>query len=210
MSVGLCWSSQNSIVNGEFQRGFDVTGEEEVLAVLGKIVVQWNYAEHCSRQIIRKRITDGSISDADHINLSKRTPKWMEDELRDRILPDWIENDGEAHLQSLIAAFAAAREYRNYYVHGIWATVSSNPAKAVVVPSKPHENKVLEVEFVTAVQLHPIAVHIEEMGAFACGVSSAFDVNGSRILQESGEPAISDLPQLIEPLPKFPYKWLDE
>lgn len=180
-----------------------MTGEEEILALLGKIVAQWNYAEHCSRQIIRKRIPGGDIDDPDHLSLSKRTPKWMEDELRDSVLPTWAGAPGEPYLQSLIAAFSAARGYRNHYVHGVWATVPTTPAQAVIIASKPHENRTQAPGFATAADLRPIAYHLEALGAFACEVGNAFEVSGLRAKDSSL--VVATLPPQIEPLPPFPY-----
>lgn len=187
-------------------------GQTEILALIGKIVAQWNYAEHCSRQIIRMRIPGGHIDDNAHIHLSKQTPKWMEDQLRDEVLPRWSGTPGEPYLKSLIAAFSSAREYRNYYVHGIIAThpaTPDGPAQAVVVPSKPHNNKMQPPEFVTAAVLFPIADHLEKLGAFACDVGTAFDVSGQRATNDDGSPVIAALPLVIEPLPPFPYAPLD-
>lgn len=183
-------------------------GQTEILALIGKIVAQWNYAEHCSRQIIRMRICGGHVDDRHHIHLSKQTPKWMEDQLRDEVLPRWSRAPGEPYLQSLIAAFSAAREYRNYYVHGIIAThreTPDGPAQAVVAPSKPHNNKMQTPGFVTAADLYLITAHLEKLGAFACDVGTAFDVSGQRATNDDGSPVIAALPPEIAPLPPFPY-----
>ncbi len=109
---------------------------------------------------------------------------------------------------SLIAAFSAAREYRNYYVHAIFATFPATPvgpAQAVVIPSKPHNNKRQTPGFVTAADLHPIAVHLEKLGVFACEVGNAFDVSGQRAMNADGSLAMATLPSPIAPLPQFPY-----
>src|SRR5262245_20341786 len=129
-------------------------GQTAILALMGKIVAQWNYAEHCSRQIIRKRIPGGHVDDKDHIHLSKQTPKWMEDQLLDEVLPRWSGNPGEPYLESLIAAFSAAREYRNHYAHGSCATFPETPAapaQAAVIPTKPHKNKTQAPGFGTGI-----------------------------------------------------------
>lgn len=183
-------------------------GQTTILALMGKIVAQWNYAEHCSRQIIRKRISGGHVDDKDHIHLSKQTPKWMEDQLLDEVLPRWAGSPGERYLESLIAAFSAAREYRNHYVHGIMATfpeTSAAPAQAVIIPSKPHKNKTQAPGFVTAADLHPVAAHLEALGAFACEVGNAFDVSGQRAMNSDGSVVMATLPAHITPLPPFPY-----
>lgn len=184
-----------------------MTGEEEILALLGKLVAQWNYAEHCSRQIIRKQIPGGDVDDPHHIRLSKQAPKWMEDELRDGVLPKWRGSPGEPYLQSLISAFSSAREYRNHYVHGVWATHQSPgmPAQAVIMPSKPHQGKTQAPGFATAADIRPIAFHVEALGAFACEVGNAFDASGLRATNRDGTPLMGVLPQQIAPLPPFPY-----
>jgi len=183
-----------------------MTGEEEILALLGKIVAQWNYAEHCSRQIVRKRLpADGHIDDEANISVSKKPAKWIEDQLRDEVLPRWQSAPGEAHLKALIEAFAAAREYRNYYVHGVWATAGTNPAQAVIIPSKPHDNKTQSPGFATAADIRPVATHLEELGAFACDVNNAFDNDGKRTTNPDGSLAVEPLPSLPSPLEPFPY-----
>lgn len=183
-----------------------MTGEEEILALLGKIVAQWNYAEHCSRQIIRKQIPGGHIDDPQHIRLSKQTPKWMEEQLQEQVLPKWLVAPGEAYLKNLIAGFSAAREYRNHYVHGVWATASTTPAQAVIIPSKPHNNKTQAPEFATAADMRPVAFHLEALGAFACEVGNAFDATGQRATNNDGTLVVTTLPAQIAPLPPFPYK----
>lgn len=185
-----------------------MTGQEELLALLGKIVAQWNYAEHCSRQIIRKRLPAGDIDDQHHIQLSKKTPKWMEEELRDEILPAWSGALGEPYLRVLIEAFSAAREYRNHYVHGVWATVGSDPAQAVILPSKPHDNRTQLPDFATADDMRPIAFHLEQLGLFACEVGNAFGCDGERASNPDGTPVVGTLPVLISALPPFQYKLL--
>lgn len=186
--------------------------QTEILALIGKIVAQWNYAEHCSRQIIRKRITGGHIDNKDHIHLSKQPAKWMEDQLRDEVLPRWRDAPGAPYLKSLIAAFSAAREFRNYYVHGIFATLPETPdgpAQALVIPSKPHNNKMQAPKFVTAADLFRIADHLEKLGAFACDVGSAFDGSGQRATNNDQSPVAAELPPVIAPLPPFPYASLE-
>jgi hypothetical protein len=182
-----------------------MTGEEEILALLGKMVAHWNYAEHCSRQIVRKRIPGGDIDDEDHIGVSKKPAKWVEDQLRDEVLPRWTGAPGETHLRHLIDAFSAAREYRNYYVHGVWMTAATTPAQAIIIPAKPHNNMTQAPGFATAADMRPTAIHLEELGAFACEVGNAFDNAGQRAKNPSGSLVVTTLPPLIKALTPFPY-----
>ncbi len=157
------------------------TGEAEILALIGKIVLQWNYAEHCSRQILRPHLTTGgSIHDADQIKLSKQNAKFVEDQLRIVVLPKWVGSPGEAWLGDLIAAFNSAREHRNYYVHGVYATHQPDPSQPAQASMFPKIQGVAQLpKFITAKDLWPIAKHVEELGMVANTVGNAFDRDGN-------------------------------
>jgi hypothetical protein len=65
--------------------------EEDILPCLGYLVMRWNYAERCARQILRMYVPGDSIDDHDHLKLSVRMAKWIEDELKTEVLPKWFD-----------------------------------------------------------------------------------------------------------------------
>lgn len=139
--------------------------EEEILTCLGYLVMRWNYAERCARQIFRKYVTGDSLDDRDHLKLSARKAKWIEDELRSDALPNW-QGSGRQCLELLIDAYAAAREHRNHLVHGIYATVDAcgpPPAQAILIPAMPKNNKTQLPTYVTAAEIRPIANHFHDL-----------------------------------------------
>lgn len=141
--------------------------EEEILTNVGYLVMKWNYAEYCARQILRRQIQGGSLSDPEHMKLSNRSAGWIENELRDRTLPLWTD-PGRRYLESLIDAYAAAREHRNHIVHGFWMTSGgggSTPAQGILNPSKPIAGKNQLITFFSAADLRSITDHFHALGA---------------------------------------------
>lgn len=176
--------------------------EEEILTSLGYLVMRWNYAEYCARQILRKYLMGDSLNDPDHLKLSARNAKWIEDELRTDTLPRW-QGSGRPYLERLIDAFAVAREHRNHLVHGIYATADTKgppPAQAILIPAMPKNKKAQLPTFTTAAEMRPIANHFHDLAMFAREVMIGFDQRGERALNSDGSPVLEQLPALISPL----------
>lgn len=182
--------------------------EEEILTILGYIVMRWNYAEHIARQMLRKQIPGGSMNDPDHLKLSKRQAFWIEEQLKETLLPKWLGAPGLPYLNCLIPAFSRAREHRNHLVHGIQLTADTHgpyPAQAVLIPAKPIDDKSQLPSFATANDMKPISDHISDLGAFACEVNNAFDANGLRAKNKDGSDVVSVLPAMITAIPPCKY-----
>lgn len=182
-------------------------GEEEILTQVGYLVMKWNFAEWCARQILRRYAKGDSLDDPDHLKLSARTAKWIEDELRDAALPKW-QGSGRPYLERLINAYASAREHRNHVVHGIFGTAHTGgdaPAQAILIPSMPKNNQPQLPQHITTFDLQPIAVHFHDLTDFARKVMVAFDPRGGRALNADGSPVIDSLPTFITPLPRPQY-----
>lgn len=181
--------------------------EEDLLTCLGYLVMKWNYAERCARQILRGYVSGTSLDDPDHLKLSGRMAKWIEDELRDGALPKW-QGPGREYLERLINAYAVARDHRNHFVHGIYSTVAGGgprPAQAILVPAMPKNNKTQLPTFVTIDDIRPVANHFHELAMFAREVMVGFDAHGNRALNSDGSPVLAQLPELIAPLPPCKY-----
>jgi hypothetical protein len=181
--------------------------EEEILTCLGYLVMRWNYAERCARQILRGYLTGTSLDDPDHLYLSGRIAKWIEDELRSDILPKW-QGPGRPYIERLIDAFSIARDHRNHLVHGIYSTADTNgalPAQAVLLPPKPKNRKTQLPTSITAAEIRPIADHINDLAMFAREVMVGFDQRGDHALNADGSPVLDPLPPLIAPLPPCRY-----
>jgi hypothetical protein len=183
-------------------------GEEELLTCVGYLVMRWNYAEWCARQILRRYVSGDSINDPGHLRLSARQARWIEDELRVEVLPLW-QGTGRAHLECLVQAYAVAREHRNHLVHGIYQTVGTGaerPAKAVLFPSMPKNGRAQAPTFVAIADIRPVADHFFDLGEFAQKVMVGFDVRGDRALNSDGTLVLQQLPGLIAPLPPCRYE----
>jgi hypothetical protein len=181
--------------------------EEEILTCLGYLVMRWNHAERCARQILRKYVTGGSLDDPDHLKLSALMAKWIEVELRKDALPKW-QGSGRQYLERLIDAYAAAREHRNHLVHGIYATADAGgppPALAILIPAMPKNNKTQLPTYVTAADIRQIANHFHDLSMFASDVMVGFDERGERALNPDGSPVLEQLPALISPLQPCKY-----
>jgi hypothetical protein len=177
-------------------------GELEILSAIGYLTMRWNYAEHCSRQILRQYVDDEHIDDPGHIRLSGRPAKWIEDELRERVLPIWRE-PGRTYLASLIDAYGAARVHRNQKVHGIWMTVDtggSRPAQALLMNSMPVGGKTQAPDFIAHGDLTVLFEPFMLLGEFAQKVGVGFDKEGLRAHNRDGTYVIDPLPPLLVPL----------
>ncbi|MFZ6673427.1 hypothetical protein [Undibacterium sp. Xuan67W] len=165
-------------------------------------MIRWNYAERCARQILRKDVAGDSMDDPAHLKLSKRTAKSIEDELKNDTLPRW-QAPGRQYLECLIDAYAVAREHRNHFVHGIYATADTHGpylAQAVLIPPMPNNGKTQLPTLVTAADISPITNHIHHLSLFAREIMIGFDVRGGRALNADGSPVLEQLPALILPL----------
>jgi hypothetical protein len=185
--------------------------EEEILTCIGYLVMRWNYAERCARQIIRADVAGESMNDPAHLKLSARPAKWIEEELRDAILPKWQE-PGRQYLLCLITAYSVAREHRNHIVHGIYLTADTGgayPAQAVLFPPMPKNGKTQIPSYVTASDIRKIANHIHDLGMFAREVMVGFNARGERAQNADGSPALAQLPALIAPLETCQYLTFD-
>jgi hypothetical protein len=176
--------------------------EEEILTCLGYLVMRWNYAEWCARQILRKYASGESLDDPDHLRVSKLPSKQIEDALTDDVLPQW-QGPGREYLERLIEAYAVARDHRNHFVHGIYATADtggSPPAQGILIPAKPHSNRTQLPTYATADELRVIADHVHDLAMFARDVMLGFDARGDRALNPDGSSVLEQLPLLITPL----------
>jgi hypothetical protein len=182
--------------------------EEAVLTSIGYLVMRWNYAESCARQIIRQYVEGNSLADPEHLRLSSRSAMWIERQLEADVLPRWT-GIGRQHLERLIEAYSRAREHRNHIVHGIYMTVSPSgprPALAVLLPIMPKNNKPQALSHITVHDLRPIAHHLHDLAMFAREVSICFGPNGDIALNADGTPVLEKLPDLLEPIRPCKYK----
>ena len=182
--------------------------EEAILTCVGYLVMRWNYAEWSARQILRKYVAADSIDDPEHLKVSARMAKSIEDELRNSVLPKWT-GLGRKYLEVLLDAYAIAREHRNHFVHGIYATfdtASSEAAQALLIPSAPKNKKTQVPTFTTIATMRPIAEHFHDLAMFARDVMAAFDERGERALNPDRTPALDPLPSPITPLEPCQYE----
>jgi hypothetical protein len=182
-------------------------GEEEILVCIGYIVMRWNYAERCARQIIRSYVVGDSLDDAAHLKLSSRGAKWIEDELKNAALPKWG-GTGRKYLEALIHTFAAAREHRNHFVHGIYDTFRSSgprPALGLLMPTMPWNNRTQLPSYTSLTEMRPIANHLHELAIYAQAVMVGFDSRGEPMLNPDGSPVLAEPPSMISPLPPLQY-----
>jgi hypothetical protein len=169
--------------------------------------MRWNYAEWCARQILRKDASGLSLDDTDQLAISKLQALRIESQLKGVALPKWT-GSGKQYLDRLIDTFAIAREHRNHFVHGIYATtgVGAPPsAWAILIPTKPKNNKTQIPTHTTLAEMRVIAEHIHDLAMFAREVMLGFDERGNRALNQDGSPVIEELPVLITPLPPCTY-----
>ncbi|MBC7769731.1 MAG: hypothetical protein H7124_13200 [Phycisphaerales bacterium] len=181
--------------------------ELEILTSVGYLIMKWNYAEYCARQILRRYISEDSIDMPKHLQLSSRMAKWIEDELRDKTLPKWGP-PGDAHLDRLIEAYSRAREHRNKIVHGTWMTSDTRgprPATALLFNSKPVNGKSPHPQFITAADLRPLIDHFADLAEFSQKVMVAFNADGTLAHNNDGTPVLDVLPTLIGTLPPCTY-----
>jgi hypothetical protein len=182
--------------------------EEEILTCLGYLVMRWNYAEWCARQILRKYVSGSSMDDLDHLAISKLQALQIEFRLRDEVLPKW-NGPGKQYLETLVKSYSIAREHRNHFVHGIYATADaggSSCAQAILIPAKPKNNKTQLPAHATAADVRVIGEHAHDLAMFARKVMLGFDERGDVALNPDGSPVIDPLPVLITPL--VPLKYL--
>jgi hypothetical protein len=181
--------------------------EEEILMCLGYLVMSWNYAESCARQILRKYALGSSLDDPDHLRISKLPAIQIEDELRSDVLPQW-KGPGRQYLEHLVEAYAVAREHRNHFVHGIYATADTGghlPAQAILIPAMPKNNKTQLPTFVTVTDIRVIAEHVHDLAMFARELMVGFDNRGDRALNQDGSPVLEQLPVLLTPIQPCKY-----
>lgn len=181
--------------------------EEDLLTCLGYLVMKWNYAEWCARQTLRAYVSDTSLDDPGHLKLSSRTAMGIEDDLRNIALPQW-QGPGRIYLERLLDAYTVARDHRNHYVHGVYATHGPGgprPAQAVLIPAKPKNKKAQLPSFVTIADMRPLADHFHELGMFAQQVMAGFDQHGNRALNSDGTPVLAQLPALLTTLSPCKY-----
>lgn len=182
--------------------------EEDLLTCLGYMVMKWNYAEWCARQTLRAYVPDTSLNDSGHLKLSARMAKGIEDDLRNIALPRWL-GTGRIFLERMIDAYSVARDHRNHYVHGIYSTVgfgSNAPARAVLIPAKPHNGKTQVPSHVSLIDMRPLGDHFHDLAIFAREVMVGFDQHGNRALNPDGTPVLAQLPALLTPLPPCRYE----
>ena len=181
--------------------------EEEILTGLGYLVMRWNYAEWCARQILRKYASGSSLDDPDQLAISKLQALNIEIRLRDEVLPKW-NGPGRQYLETLVKSYSIAREHRNHFVHGIYATADaggSSYAQAILVPAKPKNNKTQLPAHATVADIRVVGDHAHDLAMFAREVMLGFDERGDRALNPDGSPVIDPLPALITPLEPLKY-----
>lgn len=187
------------------------TGEQEILTAVGYLVMKWNYAEHCARQILRGYLSGTSLDAPDHLKLSSKMAKWIEDELRDAALPRWT-GVGRPYLEALIDAYSIAREHRNQIVHGLWATANTqgpHGATAILMNEMPRDSKVVAPKHMRRSDLQPLIEHFTLLAEYSQNVMVAFDTSGARTLKRDGSPALDPLPPLIAALPPCEFETID-
>jgi hypothetical protein len=185
--------------------------EEDLLVCIGYLVVRWNYAESFARQILGKYVRGDSLFHPERLKLSKRQSIWIEEELRETVLPMW-QGIGRPYLERLVECYARAREHRNHLVHGIYMTfyaMGPNQAQALLVPAKSKDGKPQAPSFVPHAELRRIASHFHDLAMFARDVSIVFDKLGARAVDRDGNPLLADLPLLIAPLDPCTYETID-
>ena len=181
--------------------------ELEILTAVGYLVMKSNYAEYCARQILRSYIKPSSFADQEHLKLSSRTARWIEDELRDAALPLW-QNPGRPFLERLIEAYSRARQHRNKIVHGVWATSDAGGPKgatALLVNHMPIKGKEPVPEFISIDHLRLLGDHFTLLAAFSQRVMVAFDQDGAQARNSDGTPVVATFPELIPVLPACEY-----
>lgn len=170
-------------------------GEEKILTSIGYIVARWNYAEHCARGLLRRYVSGASINDADHLQLSRRNARWIEERLRDEILPAWAD-PGAQFLARLVEAYASARAHRNFIVHGVWMTLDGQPPQAIMLPTMPVAGRSPIPVFLTDDHLRKVGSHLHELAVYAQQVMVGFDPGGARARNGDGTCVLKELPSL--------------
>ena len=174
--------------------------EEKLLAALGYLVMRWNLAEHCARQILRKYLLGESIYDKDQLKLTKQPAGGIEYDLKRLALPKW-QNPGRKFLEHLIAAYASGRKHRNNIVHGIYSTTCARgewSAHATLISWHPESEKL--APFVDLETMQRAALHFHDLAKFAREVSLTFNQDGSIACNKDGSPVMADLPTVVSPL----------
>ena len=175
-------------------------GELEILTAVGYLVMKWNYAEHCARQILRGYLQGTSIDDPDHLKLSSRNARWIEQELRDEVLPRWT-GVGARHLTRLVEAYASARPHRNRIVHGLQMTADAGSgAQAFLLHTMPQSRKSASPDLVRIAEFAPLIAHFTELAEFSQNVLVAFDQCGNLATNKDGTLVLPHLPPLIDVL----------
>ncbi len=185
-------------------------GEVELLARLGHLLMFWNKCEYFARQILRQQVTAGSINDAAHVAISKKTAWDLEVALNDLVIR--IGEPGRTHFACFAEAFGVAREHRNRFVHGVWETSGGGllPASGLLLNAKPKAGAHPLSAFFTARDILPVSEHLVDLAIYAQRIHVAFTPSGARRLNKEGGPQVPDIPVPPPMLPPCMIEYFDE
>ena len=175
--------------------------EDALLSSVGYLVMRWNYAEHCARQILRQYLAGDALSDKDHLKLTRLPASAIEEELKKVALPKW-QQPGREFLSQLITAYSSARSHRNRIVHGLYATSPSRgewPPHLILISMIPDHWEYRP--FIDLATIQRTAHHFHDLAMYAREVSLTFAGDGSFAYNFDGSRIMADLPKEVQALP---------
>jgi hypothetical protein len=167
------------------------TSDTRIFASLGEVVVKWNRAENSLRQIA--------------VGACKPSPEiWiltaelggvsLESALKS-LARDVLPSSLAAHVIDVVEWFSRLREYRNYYVHGIYEVRANESGEKIgfISQTTAKNGIVLHVETISEREILTLSQKIDEFIGYASDVE--FHVSAHPLTEFSGGTPFPPLPQ---------------